>query len=208
MHSYTSNCVGLFLIVYYRFPLYRAHYATIFRKRLLKTNAISFLPLVKTLCCYFRRIRELIIWHYSLLNIYSILLGRIIWSLAVIIGRLKQLNIFHLWLIPRILLIAFYLTLVISSSTDTFSPGLFLIRWILFLRTYLSTWLTLFCISRCWTILVLRVNWTGCISSHSNGTLMIYVIDTWWTSYYNLISHYWLFLIVSLGVTFLLYGST
>jgi len=72
----------------------------------LKTDTISFLPLVKTLGRYFSRIRELIIWHYSLLNIYSILLVRIL-SLATIIGRLKQLYVLHFF-IPRILLTFLY----------------------------------------------------------------------------------------------------
>lgn len=146
MHSYTSNCVGLLLIVYYWFPLNRAHYATIFRKRILKTDAVSFLPLVKTLCRNFSRIRELIIWHYSRLNVYSILLRRI--SSLAIIGRLKQLYILHLF-IPRILLTFGYLTWVISSSADTVSPRLILIRWVLFLGAYLASRLTLFCGSRC-----------------------------------------------------------
>jgi hypothetical protein len=146
LHSYTSNCVGLFLIVYYGFPLNRAHYATIFRKRILKTDAVSFLPLVKALCGYFGRIREVIVWHYSLLNIDSILLCRM-GSLASI-GRLEQLYVLHLF-IPRILLTFLYLTLVISSSADTFSPRLILIWWILFLGTNLSSRLTWFCISRC-----------------------------------------------------------
>lgn len=207
LHGYTSNSVNLFRSSIQL--LSRAH-NSIFRVA-LKTDAVSFLPLVETLICDFCWVRDLIIWNNRLLDVNGVLSW--IYSSFTIISSFKQLYILHL-LISRILLTFLNLTIVvISSSADTFSPCLILIRWILLLGTELTTSrLTLFGVSRCWTILgiALRVNWPGWISSHSNCTLIILVVNSWWTSNYNLISH-WLFLLINystLTITFLLNGTT